>query len=440
MVIILCLFIQSFYNRRFYLNKRSNLFCYSTIHLGFVWRRMIHDQEDLPRQRTPSLGLGAAAYINQPSVLDQQRGRTSTTTSPQSVPANNTTVPLTSASEMTQGMAVLLNEKPPPPIPMSTPLTVAASHTPSHVHRPTPHPREQHVDNTLQQLHHQVPDYFRSGATAGIVPQPEDNMSPGDVAGDGEQPPPLITVQKPQSSVPREIQHPQNLNHIPEPRILKPAIQPPIPASRSGAPAFAPRQGSAPPRFGGSYAATMPATMPATNGRGRERVRSTSASGSSQQPMRKISSTTDPGTGQRRSRADDSPMDSSFRTCPSESSLPTTTFRQQQLQALSGAYNDGASQETDSPSSGGKTGSGKGKLSLFGKSEKDTDDEVSKVLHRSNAYAAERPTSPSKSSSARPPHKSEIGLLPQPFGTPRSPPVSISTLEEAQVYKNHINA
>ena len=375
---------------------------------------MIHDQEELPRQRTPSLGPGAAAYINQPPVLDQQRGRPSATIPPQSVPANTTTVPLTSASEMTQGRAVLLNEKPPPPIPLSTPLTVAASHTPSHVHRPTPHPREQHVDNTLQQLHHQVPDYFRSGANPGIVPQPDDNMGPGDVAGDGEQPPPLITVQKPQSSIPRETQNPQNSNHIPEPRILMPAIQPPTPTPRSGVPAFVPRQGSAPPRFGGSYAATMPST----NGRGRERVRSTSASGSSQQPMRKISSTTDPGTG--------------------DSSLPAPTFRQQQLQALSGAYDDGASLETDTPSGGGKSSSGK-KLSLFGKSEKDTDDEVSKVLHRSNAYAAERPTSPSKSSSARPPSRSEIGLVPQPFGTSRSPPVSAATLEEAQAYKNHVN-
>ena len=76
--------------------------------------------------------------------------------------------------------------------------------------------------------------------------------------------------------------------------------------------------------------------------------------------------------------------------------------------------------------------SGKGKKSKFGKNDQDKNDEVIKVLRRSNAYAAEKPSSPQRPSNSKP-ARSDVGLIPQPFGTPRSPPVSSNTLESAQV-------
>ena len=386
---------------------------------------MIQDQEDLPRQRTPSLGLGAAAYMSQPPVVDHTRVRPPGANTPLSAPPNISLLPPTPNKEMSQELVSLIHQKPPPPTPMTAPpSTTTAPSIPyqSHQHRPTPQQRQQKSsqtshDSTLQQLQQQVPTGFRTGIVGIVPPVPDNIMSQADAAADAEQPPPLVPLQAPKDP-----------HYIPEPRILKPSVQPPIPAPKPPVPAFAPRQGSAPPRFGGSYAA---------NGAGeRERVRSTSASsGPPLQPIRKVSSTTDPGTISSRGRpgADESPLDSTqFRPISSEASIPTTTFRQQQIKALADAYNvDGTSAETDSPSSADKS-SGKGKFSLFGKSDTDKSDHVTKVLRRSNAYAAEKPTSPPKQSDAKP-HRPEIGLVPQPFGTPRSPPVSSNTLEEAQV-------
>ena len=402
---------------------------------------MIQDQEDLPRQRTPSLGLGAAAYINQPPVLEQTGVRPPGSNTPNSAPPNISLLPPTPNNEMSQESVALFNQKPPPPTPVST-ATLPASTAPympshTHHHRPTPQERQQKasrtssVDHTLQQLQQQVPTGFRSGIV-GIVPVPDSSVGQADSTVDGEQPPPLVPIQ-PQtlSTTPSGYsKDPQDLNHIPETRILQPSVQPSITLSRPPGPAFSPRQGSAPPRFGGA----QPPTSFSNGGAERERVRSTSASsGPPIQPVRKTSNTTDPGTrpGRSRSRADESTLGSSRvpNSYASDSSIPATTFRQQQLKALSDAYDDGTSGETDSPGSAEKI-SGKGKFSLFGKSDEDKHNEMIKVLRRSNAYAAEKPTSPPRQCNTKP-HRPEIGLVPQPFGTPRSPPVSSNTLEEA---------
>ena len=82
---------------------------------------MIHDQEDLPRQRTPSLGLGAAAYLNQPTGVENARGRPSVVTSPQTAPPNISVMPPSPHTELSEEAAALLSQKPPPPTPISAP-------------------------------------------------------------------------------------------------------------------------------------------------------------------------------------------------------------------------------------------------------------------------------------------------------------------------------
>ena len=73
---------------------------------------MIHDQEDLPRQRTPSLGLGAAPYLNQQMGVENTRGRPSVVTSPQTAPPNISLMPPTPHNELSKEAAALLSQKP----------------------------------------------------------------------------------------------------------------------------------------------------------------------------------------------------------------------------------------------------------------------------------------------------------------------------------------
>ena len=409
----------------------------------------MHDQEDLPRQRTPSLGLGAAAYLNQPMVLENPMGIPPGISSPQSAPPNISLLPPTPHNELSEEAVALLAQK--PPAPMSAPAitaVVSSAHLPhahSHCHRPTPQERYTKTsqastrDNTLQHLQMQVPTGIRSVIVGRKSPVPDRPVGHTDTI-DGEQLPPLVPIQLPNSTTTPHgyIKDPHDGQYNLEPKILQPHIQPPHPAARPPAPAFLPRQGSAPPRFGGS----RPPTSFANGGEERDRPRSTSASsGPPVQPMRKVSTATDPGIRPSRSRsaaAADAPINSysSIKPTSSDASIPSTsTLRQQQLKALSDSYNDRATTDIESPSSAEKS-SGKGKLSMFGKSDQDKSDEMPKVLTRSNAYAAEKPSSPQRQYNTKPP-RPEVGLVPQPFGTPRSPPVSSNTLEEAQVIKHN---
>ena len=426
---------------------------------------MIHDQEDLPRQRTPSLGLGAAAYMNQPIInpqlegqqqqQQQQRGRQQGLHTPQSAPPNISLLPPTptqSQNELSEEAAALLAQKPSPPAPVSgtaivNPMgTDPNTHPHGHFHRPPPQQRPQNpgqvsgMDHSLHQLQMQVPSGFRSGMAIRKSPAPDNPIGDPDPPIDSEQPPPLVPIQLPNSTnAPHGYtKDPHDVHYNLEPRMLQQhmSYQPPHPAARPSGPAFAPRQGSAPPRFGGSYAPTPVA--PLSNGGGdRDRVRSTSASGGPPiQPTRKISNITDPGIRPSRSRsaAHESATDSPFNPISSEASIPSSTLRQQQLKAMSSTYSSRDSRETDSPCRSDKTSS-RGKLTMFKSDSLDkSDSEVIKVLRRSNAYAAEKPASPKRQYTHKHP-RSEVGMVPQPFGTPRSPPVSPNTLEEAQVTK-----
>jgi hypothetical protein len=172
------------------------------------------------------------------------------------------------------------------------------------------------------------------------------------------------------------------------------------------------------------------------------------------QPVRKGSNTTDAGARKSRSRSAvdepklvgnsyraNPPEDNSYRAIPRnssknssqeippEDSISAKTFRQRQIEALSDSYNERASKDDESLNSADRN-SGKPKFSIF-KSDEDKSEELINALRRSNAYAAEKSTSPKKQFNNKTP-RSEIGLVPQPFGTPRSPPVSSNTLEEAQ--------
>ena len=397
---------------------------------------MIHDQEDLPRQRTPSLGLGAAPYLNQQMGVENTRGRPSVVTSPQTAPPNISLMPPTPHNELSEEAAALLSQKPPPPTPMSAPVSTSALH--SHSHRPTPQQRYAKTsqastrDNTLQQLQMQVPSGIASVAMGRKSPAPEHHISPGDSGIDNEQPPPLVPIQIPNSNTvsPGYNKDPPTPQYNLDQRMAPPRVPPQHSAARPSAPAFAPRQGSAPPRFAGPRP-----PPPVPNGAGDiERVRSSSASSGPQlQPMRKVSGPTEPGVRPSRSRsAADEPMPGSlFQPISSEASIPKSTLRQHQLKQMSDTYDSRDSNYTDRSSSVDKA-SGKGKKSKFGKNDQDKSDEVIKVLRRSNAYAAEKPSSPQRPSNSKP-ARSDVGLIPQPFGTPRSPPVSSNTLESAQV-------
>ena len=145
-------------------------------YLGFVWRRMVHDQEDLPRQRTPSLGLGAAAYINQPPAMENPNERQSRLNiTPQSAPPKISFAPPNSnTNELSEESAALLAQKPPPPTHTCTPNIPTDGSTPqipphSHSHRPLPQQRPQKnsqgssMDSSLQTLQMQVPSGFRTG-------------------------------------------------------------------------------------------------------------------------------------------------------------------------------------------------------------------------------------------------------------------------------------
>ena len=273
-----------------------------------------------------------------------------------------------------------------------------------------------------------------------------------------EPPPPLVPIQLPNPATAHSHgymkDHPEPQYGFEQPRAPQQLIQPPHPAARPQGPAFAPRQGSAPPRFAGP---PQPATF--ANGSG-DRVRSTSASsGPPGQPVRKGSNTTDAGARKSRSRSAvdepklvgnsyraNPPEDNSYRAIPRnssknssqeippEDSISAKTFRQRQIEALSDSYNERASKDDESLNSADRN-SGKPKFSIF-KSDEDKSEELINALRRSNAYAAEKSTSPKKQFNNKTP-RSEIGLVPQPFGTPRSPPVSSNTLEEAQVQKKN---
>merc|ERR1719430_761521 len=122
---------------------------------------------------------------------------------------------------------------------------------------------------------------------------------------DSEQPPPLVPIQLQNSTTTPHgyIKDPHDVQSNLDPRPTHPhRHHTPHPAVRPPAPAFAPRPGSAPPRFGGS----RPPTSFANGGPDGERIRSTSASsGPPVQPIRKVSSTTDPGfRPSRRSQSD----------------------------------------------------------------------------------------------------------------------------------------
>ena len=403
---------------------------------------MIHDQEDLPRQRTPSLGLGAAAYLNQPMGAENTRGRPSVVTSPQTAPPNISLMPPTPHTELSEEAAALLSQKPPPPTPISAPVIPNMPH--SHQHRPSPQQRYGKTsqastrDNTLQQLQMQVPSGIRSVAMARKSPGPDNLVGQGDPTLDNEQPPPLVPIQMPNSTtVPQGYNRdPQAPQYNVEQKMVPSQIPPQHFAAKPSAPAFAPRQGSAPPRFVGPR---PPPPVPNGAGDG-ERVRSSSASAGPQlQPIRRISGPTEPGVRPSRSRsAADEPMPGSlFQPISSEASIPKSTLRQHQLKAMSDTYDSRDSNYTDRSSSVDKA-SGKGKVSKFGKGEQDkSDDSVAiKVLRRSNAYAAEKPSSPQRAPNTKP-SRSDVGLIPQPFGTPRSPPVSSNTLESAQVIKEN---
>ena len=401
---------------------------------------MIHDQEDLPRQRTPSLGLGAAAYLNQPTGVENARGRPSVVTSPQTAPPNISVMPPSPHTELSEEAAALLSQKPPPPTPISAPPTVNMPH--SHQHRPPPQQRYGSQattrDNTLQQLQMQVPSGIRSASFARKSPGPDHLVSQGDPSIDNEQPPPLVPIQMPNSTtVPHGYnKDPQASQYNIEQKTVPSQIPPPQPfAAKPSAPAFAPRQGSAPPRFVGPR---PPPPLPNGAGDG-ERVRSSSASGGPQQynqyqPMRRVSGPAEPGVRPTRSRsAADEPMPGSLFS--SEASIPKSTLRQNQLKAMKDTYDSRDSRDTDRSSSVDKA-SGRGKVPKLGKGEQDKSDDVIKVLRRSNAYAAEKPSSPQRASNAKP-SRSDVGLIPQPFGTPRSPPVSSNTLESAQVIQQN---
>lgn len=406
----------------------------------------MHDEEDLPRQRTPSLGLGAAAYLNQPMAVENPMGRPPGISSPQSAPPNISLLPPTPHNELSEESVALLTQK--PPAPMSAPSIPTAvtsanlQHAHSHCHRPTPQERYTKTsqastrDTSLQHLQMQVPSGIRCVNLVGRKsPVPDRPVGQTDTI-DGEQLPPLVPIQLPNSTTTPHgyINDHHDAQYNLEPKILQPNIQPPHFAVRPPAPAFLPRQGSAPPRFGGS----RPPSSFSNGGGERDRPRSTSASsGPPVQPMRQVSTGTDPGIRPSRSRSTtaDAPTNSyaSFKPISSDASIPSTsTLRQQNLKAMSDPYNDRASRDTESAD---KT-SGKGKNSKFPKSEQDKSDEVINVLRRSNAYAAEKPSSPQRQFNTKPP-RPEVGLVPQPFGTPRSPPVSSNTLEEAQVIKHN---
>ena len=137
---------------------------------------MVHDQEDLPRQRTPSLGLGAAAYINQPPAMENPNERQSRLNiTPQSAPPKISFAPPNSnTNELSEESAALLAQKPPPPTHTCTPNIPTDGPTPqipphSHSHRPLPQQRPQKnsqgssMDSSLQNLQMQVPSGFRTG-------------------------------------------------------------------------------------------------------------------------------------------------------------------------------------------------------------------------------------------------------------------------------------
>ena len=405
---------------------------------------MIHDQEDLPRQRTPSLGLGAAAYLNQPMGVENPRGRPSVVTSPQSAPPNISLMPPTPNKELSEEAAALLSQKPPPPTPTSAPATASLPH--SLQHRPTPQQRYAKTsqastrDNTLQQLQMQVPSGIASVAMGRKSPAPEHPISHRESGIDNEQPPPLVPIEIPNSTtVPQGYtKDPQAPQYNVDQRMVQPRFPPQHSAARPATPAFAPRQGSAPPRFAGPR---PPPQFP--NGAGDiERVRSSSASsGPPTQPSRKGSGPEyNIGGSYRPNRsrsAADEPMPGSlFQPISSEASIPKSTLRQNQLKQMSDTYDSRDSNYTDRSSSVDKA-SGKGKKTKLGKSEQEKSDEVIRILKRSNAYASDKPSSPQRASNAKP-GRSDVGLIPQPFGTPRSPPVSSNTLESAQVSKDDI--
>ena len=144
-----------------------SLFLYSTFNQGIVRKRMVQDKDDLPRQRTPSLGLGAAAYTNQPPAQEHTSERPPRLNKPQSAPPN----PL---QALPKELANLIHQIPPPPIlvtdaPSATSNYEKTVESYSHPHRPTPEQRQQRgsqtsgMDHSLQQLQQQVPASFRTG-------------------------------------------------------------------------------------------------------------------------------------------------------------------------------------------------------------------------------------------------------------------------------------